>query len=258
MGQPSPGQTVSGPPSWLQGPIQEYLSAAGRAASRPYQQYQGPRVAPFTPMQEQAFGGIGNTMYGSQGLDNAQGYIANMLGQAPGSNPHLSGVLGAGQRSITDAYNRAVGATTARYNEPGQWGGSAHELETRNNNDVLARSLGELESNVRYQDFNNSMNRQMSAAPLALQLAQGQQGLFEGGLRAGNVQQGYGQSLFDSLYNDWNAANNWDRSSLDWYGGALGRTMGGAGQQTTQTQPNNPWSNALGAGLLAYGMWPRG
>ena len=255
MGQRSDGQVVSGPPEWMQGPLQEYLGSAGRAASQPYQQYQGPRVAPFTPMQERAFSGIGNTMYGSRGLDNAQNYIANTLGGAPGENPFLGGILSSGQRSITDAYNRAVGATTARYNEPGQWGGSAHNQETQNNNDVLARNLGELENQVRYSDFNNSINRQMQAAPMALNLAQGQQGLFEGGLRAGNVQQGYGQSLIDSLYQDFQGAQNWDRNMLDWYGGALGRAAGGAGTVQTQQAANNPWSNALGLGLLGYGMF---
>lgn len=255
MGSSSPGQQTSGPPDWLQGPIQDYLGAAGNLANQPYQQYQGTRVAPMTGLQEQALGGIGSTMYGSRGMDNAQNYVANLLGGPSGVNPGLEGAIQTGRRSVTDAYNNATSGITARYNEPGQWGGSAQRMEQGNADANLARGLGDVESQLRYQDYNNQANRQMSAIPLASQLAQNQMGLFQNGLQAGNFEQGYGQSLVDAQYNDWNNATNQGRNSLDWYGNALGRVMGGAGQTQTTQQPNNPWSNLLAAGIMGGSLF---
>lgn len=255
MGQSRNASQTTSAPEWLQGPIQDYLGSAGSAANLPYEQYQGPQVAPFTGMQEDAFRGIGNTMHGSQGLDNAQGFTANLLGGAPGSNPYLNGIIQNGTRGATDAYNNAVANTTRSFNLAGAFGSSAHQNEEQRNRESLARGLGEVEMGTRYNDFNNSIGRQMQAVPMALQLAQGQQGLYEGGLRAGNLQQQYGQSLIDSMYRDWQGAQDYPWTMLDRYGGALRNITGAAGQNTTMDAGNNPWSNALGAGLLGYSIF---
>lgn len=256
MGQSSPQVSQSGPPAELLPYIGQYLGSASDLASRPYEQYQGPRVAPFTGLQNQAFQGIGQSM-NDPGLSAAQGFTYNMLNGAPGSNPYLNGILSAGQDSIKDAYSNITGDITHRFNSPGSWGGSAHALTQEGANKTLAKELGNLEQQVRYGDFNNSLNRQMTAAPLAMQLAQGQQGLYQGGLGAGNLQQSYGQALMDSMYGDWNNANNYGWQQLGHFGTALGTALGNAGTQQTTQEGNNPWGNALGLGLLGYSLFPK-
>lgn len=252
-GSSSQGSTTSGPPEWLQGPIQDYLGAAGKQANKPYEQYQGMRVAPFTQLQNQAFQGIGQTMGGTPAMGQANSFLSGLIGNT-GSNPYLDNTIRQGQEGLTKAYTDATHGTTNLFNKGGAWGGSAHLQAQSENEKNLARGLGDLESNVRYGDYSQNLARQMQAIPLAAQNAQAQQGLYSGGLQAGNLQQGYGQALVDSQYGDWQRANQYGWDQLDKYGGAMGRVMGGAGQTQTTQQPNNPWSNLLGAGLLTYGM----
>jgi hypothetical protein len=97
----------------------------------------------------------------------------------------------------------------------------------------------------------------MSAVPMALNLAQGQQGLFEGGLRAGNLQQQYGQNLADSMYNDWQGFYNNNRGNLDWLSGLIARSQGAGGQTQTTQEGSNPWSTLMGLGTLGYGLFGR-
>lgn len=253
-GSSSQGQVTQGPPEWLQGPIQDYLGAAGREASKPYQQYDGMRVAPFTGLQNQAFQGIGQSMGGNAAMGQGANFLSGLIGNT-GTNPYLDSVIQRGQKGVTDAYNSATADTTRRFNDVGQWGGSGHMQATKDNQQALAQGLGDLESGIRYQDYGNNLNRQMQAIPMASQLAQAQQGLYSGGLQAGNLQQGYGQALVDSQYGDWQRANNYGWDQLNNYGGAMGRVMGGAGQTSTTQEPSNPWSSLLGAGLLGYGMF---
>lgn len=252
-GSSSQGSVTSGPPEWLQGPIQDYLGAANTQASKPFQNYDGMRVAPFTQLQNQAFQGIGNSMYGTPAMRQSDNFLSGLIGNT-GTNPYLDSVIQRGQRGVTDAYNSANADITRRFNEPGQWAGSAHTQAIKNSQEALAQGLGDLESGVRYQDYTNNLNRQMQAIPLASQNAQAQQGLYSGGLQAGNLQQQYGQALVDSQYGDWQRANNYGWDQLDRYGGAMGRVMGGSGQTQTTQQPNNPWSSALGLGMLGYGL----
>lgn len=250
------GQVTQGPPAWVQQAAQQYLGAAGQAAAMPYQNYQGTRVAPFTPLQNQAFSAISGTMNGTPATQSANSALNSIL--SGGTNPYLDQVISRGRRGVTDAYNAATADTTRRFNEPGQWMGSAHLQATRDNQEALAQGLGDLESGLRYQDFTGNLNRQLQAAPLAMGLAQGQQGLAEGALRAGNLQQGYGQSLADSLYGDWRQAQDYPWTQIDRYGNALRASTGSSGQTSTTQEASNPWSSALGLGLLGYSLWPRG
>ena len=253
MGQGTNGQQISGPPEWLQQPIQSYLGAAGQEAGKPYETYQGMRVAPFTNLQNQAFQGIGASMYGTPATTAAASSLASIL--SGGSNPELDNVIQRSQRGVTDAYNDAVHGTTRLFNTGNAFGSSAHQAAMRDNQEALATGLGDVESGLRYQDFTGNLNRQLQAAPLAMQNAQGLQGLYSGGLQAGNLQQGYGQALVDSQYGDWQGSQQHGWNQLGQYGNALSRALGGAGTQQTVTEPNNPWSNALGLGLLGYGMF---
>jgi len=195
-------QTTSAPPEWMQQLLQQYLQQASNVANKPYQQYEGMQVAPFTPLQEQAFGGIQDTMYGSPAMDASQGFLANLIANGGGPNGGLEGVLSRTRRGVTDAYDAATGRTTAMFNEPGQWGGSAHMQAVKGNQDALAQGLGDAEAGLRYQDYTGDLQRRMSAAGMAPQLATTQQNLFANGLNAGNYQQNYGQALVDAQRGD--------------------------------------------------------
>lgn len=248
----NPGSSTTSAPAWLQQPMQQYLSQVAQITSRPYSQYMGPQIAPLTGLQQQAYGGMGGVMGGSPAMAAGEGWLSSLFGPQQ-SSPGLDAVLNRTRQGVTDAYRSATGATTRRFNEPGQWGGSSHMMEQTRNDEALARGLGDALGQIEYGDFNNAMNRRMSAVPLAGQMAQQRMGLLESGLRAGTQQQGYGQALADAMRSDWTQARDWDWTQADRFRQAMGGVMGGAGQTTTTTAPSNPLSQLMGLGILGYG-----
>jgi hypothetical protein len=100
---------------------------------------------------------------------------------------------------------------------------------------------------MRFNNYNAAANRQMQAAPMAWNAMQGQQSLYNDALRAGTLQQQYGQSLLDSLYGDFTQQRDYNRGNIDW----LANLLRGAGSQTTLTQPGaDRVSQGLGSAAL--------
>jgi len=101
------GSTVANLPQWMSDYTQGLLGRANAIGAEPYQSYQGPRVAGFTPDTNRAF----NLMRTNAG--NAQGVLGqgqNTLAQAGLANP-----LGAANPFI----NQAQGALSAGTNNAG-------------------------------------------------------------------------------------------------------------------------------------------
>ncbi len=246
--------TYSGPPEWMQPFNQSYLQGAFNVANRPYQQYQGMRVAPFTQGQQQAFNGIYGSMGGSQGTQAANQYLTGLLG-GQGSFD-LNGVIDAASRDVTSRYNQATAGITDRFNNPGNWGGARHQLAQADAGQALARGLGDANANARLQAYQFDQNQRMQAANLANTLQNSQMQNWMQGLNAGNYERQYGQGLLDVAHQDWQ--NQWDypNQQVERLGNALGIGQRGAGTNTTtQTPDPNRWSQLLGLGALSLGFF---
>jgi len=107
--------TTSETPKWMQDAIYTQIQMASNLASKPYQEYNAPRVAELSPLQQQAYKNVANNQgFWQSGIDAAQTDMYGYAGKGTSDqlntaqdrylNPSLVGSnLTAGQ----DYYNRA-------------------------------------------------------------------------------------------------------------------------------------------------------
>lgn len=77
------GQTVENVPKWMSDYTQGLIARANAAAAEPYQAYEGPRIAGFSPEQEQAFGLAEENVGAYQPyMEGAAGAVSGGLAQA--------------------------------------------------------------------------------------------------------------------------------------------------------------------------------
>ncbi len=238
-------------PSWLTGAGQQLLGAAGQQAQRPYQQWMGPQVAPFTQGQNAAMQGIYGSMFGSPVSQAANQSIMNTLQGS--SNPFQSNVIDSTNRQVTDAFNRATGDTTAMFNLGGALGGSAHQQMQGQNAQALAQGLAENTGRLNQSNFENQQNRMMSAIPMAFNSVGNQLDWLQRGLGVGNLEQQYGQNLINAEQGNFNNANNYGWNQLNNFANILGSITGAAPrtQTTTAPGPDRVQQGLGGAAILA-------
>lgn len=254
--QQSTSQT--GPTSELLPYLTGYLSNAAGAASLPYSQYQGQRVANPSSLQIGALQGIGRSMYGSPQTFQAGQHLSNVF-ESQG-NPNIGAVRDRLSRDVTQQYNDATAGTTARFSRGGTFGSSAHQQAQQRADESLARGLGDSLGQLDYGAYEQGQNRQMQAVPLAYSGQQNEMNNLMTGLGAGRQVQDYEQQLLNSQYGDWQTSQDWPFRQVDYFGNALGRLGGSMGSQTTQMTPGpDRASQGLGgAALLGSLFYPSG
>ncbi len=248
--QQSTQTQTSGIPDEYKPYLQGIMNAGISAAQQPYTPYTGMREAPFTGMQNQAFQGMQGNMNGSPLTAASNQYLYGQLQGQGYDNPYLQSSIDQGSRSLTDRYRQETNSLASRFSGAGAFGGSAHQQAQEAANRGLSTGLSDLEGSMRFNNYNAAANRQMQAAPMAWNAMQGQQSLYNDALRAGAMQQGYGQSLLDSLYGDFREQRDYGRGQIDWLANLLPRL---SGQQTTSTttQPGpDRVSQGLGSAAL--------
>src|SRR5215831_10972786 len=122
--------TTTAPPAWVQGDYQGLLNAAQQQAAVPYAPYTGPMVAPFTPDQIAAFGGIENmqgmgmpyinaaaSLTGGAAAPISGGDIANYY------NPFTSMATGATLQNLQELNAQQNQQVVSNAIKAGAWGG---------------------------------------------------------------------------------------------------------------------------------------
>jgi len=199
-------------PKWVEQASQENYELAKNVASRPFEQYQGQRVAAESPLTQQ---GYGMAQAGS-GAGALYDESAGLYRQAAGPldinrflNPYTAEVernaIGNAERSLTGQLNN--NADAAR--KAKAFGGSRFGIQNAVTQAEGARGIGDLSAQLRLQGFNTATDTalkdrsgiQASAAGLG-GVAQGKdaswlqqlQSLFMGGQQ----QQQYGQNVINA------------------------------------------------------------
>ena len=179
-------------------------------SQNPYQQYQGDRIAGFTPMQQQAFQNVGNL--GVAGQVGAGSQLAGMAGlgslgaganyatQATDPNavaaymsPYMQNAVDYQKQQAIMDYGRqlpGIGASAARQ---GAFGGSRHAIVESEAQRNLQNQLAGIQAQGTQNAFQNAQQAQQFGANLGLQ-GYGQAGQLAGTLgQLGQTQ--YGQQL---------------------------------------------------------------
>lgn len=274
-------------------PYWEQALAQGQGLSQtPYNPYPYQRIAGMNGDQTQSMnvirqmtdaGGLPVTQAANQQTqDTLEGNYLDSNPYAKASNPYsgfgsqFNTVLQNGLQDMGNAYQQGTSAETTRLmNNAGVFGGSAHQTAVANNENALAKQMGNYVSGMTNDQYNRSaglaesgLSRGSSAFEdernrmmQGVQGGQNAQNLFFQGANArmgiGDIQRGYQQDQYNQAYNDYQTQQQYPYGQLDYLTGILGRAQGGVSpNSTTQTSgyAASPYSQILGAGLLGYGM----
>ena len=227
---------------------QPFLQYGMQEALKQYQQgapayFPGQTFAAFSPQTEQALAAQEQrALTGSPLMQGAQQYTQNVLsGSFLGSNPYLEAAI---QRATEPAQASAMSAL-------GQRGRLGSGLGAQQ----VARSVGDIASNIAFTDYSNERARQQAAAQFAPQLAQADyfdigQLANVGAAREQQAQRGIQDAMARYQYEQ-----NAPMQQLAQYQNLIaGFPMG---QTTTQMTPYYTPSTAqqfLGGGLATYGL----
>lgn len=254
-------------PKWVEDASQQNYELAKTVASRPFEQYEGNRVAAESPLTTQ---GYGMASAGS-GVAPLYDEAAGLYRQAAGPldinrflNPYTAEVernaIGNAERSLTGQLN----AISDKQRAARAFGGSRAAIENAVTRSEGVRGIGDLSANIRHQGFTTATDTalkdrsgiQASAAGLgnvasgkSADWLQNLQALFMGGQQ----QQKYGQDVINADMAKWGEKRNAPVEDLNIRLAALGMSPYGKTETKTGTSTSEKqgtdWST-LGLGVL--------
>lgn len=219
-------------PDWIQPYATSFLDRGGAVADRPLQQYTGQRVAPLTDGQVSNIQGINNLAGGTPLIGQADQMLGETL-SGQGFDPFLQQVSDRVANDAGKAYQANTGAITARFNTPGNWGGSAHMGAQDKANESFARGLGDAMGPIYSGAYDSERNRQMQAATQAPSLYDTLEKGYQGALAANAPVQEQQQKQADLGYQQFQEQKNYPEHQLDVYGNVVNSLLGKGGNSKT-------------------------
>lgn len=246
------------------GPIQPYLKGAFGDAQNIYKQgapgyFPGQTVAPMSGYTSQAYQSMANrAQNGNPLMGQAGGELSKILGGGyldPNNNPGFQGALSAAIRPITNAFSSEVmPGIDSNFSSSGRYGSGLQGQAYSDANQDLARGIGDVSSNMAFNNYGMERGNMMTGLGMAPQFAANDyRDISMLGL-AGQGMDEYNQSLIDAdkARYDYNA--NKDMNWLQNYVGLLGGAPQ-AGQTSTVKTPNpSTWEQVGGYVLNNMGQ----
>lgn len=250
------------PPDWTKELYPQAMQQLTGLVNRPYQQFQGQRVASMN--DRQATGGQMLTdaaLYGRPDMNQARGSLMNISGGGA-ANPFMNNAYTDKMISDTAGNMAQAHATgTAAQNDAlaaraGAYGGSAHLQKQSADAANLAQQIGQMGTATRQQDitrkgnlWNQDVQNVMQASGMSLPFAQ--QDLMDIGamMGYGDKEQAGAQKLLDEGVNEFNRQQNHPLQQFALLMQGLGA---GSGQYYT-SQGQGPGQSGLANGLGAAG-----
>lgn len=169
-------------------------------------------------------------------------------------NPHLQGAINSAIRPVTEQYqNTVIPGLNSTFSEGGRYGSGAHQNTALQGATDYQRNIGDISSNMAYQNYGDERNNMMKAGLLAPQMAQ--QDYFDIGQlgQAGNMMDQYNQSLINADMEKYNYTQNQPMNYLSNYLGLLSNAPWGQ-TSTSTSPPTNPLTSGLGGALAGIGL----
>lgn len=244
-------------PDWAQPYARELLQRGDALSHEGMAVYGGQRSANLNANQtagmkmvaDRAKNGSATVNAGQQNLmDTLSG---KYLGQG---NPYLTGAIDKASQDVTRNYQGAVNSTDATMARAGAFGGSAWQQAQQGAQRELADGLGNVSTQMRYQDYGNERQNQIGAQQTAL--AYGQLPYMDAAqlMAAGGTQYGYDQQKLKDQMDVFNETESGKYKSLDVLGNAIRGAVGGGGT-VSQTAPGaNPYAQAAGGAAALAGL----
>jgi hypothetical protein len=250
-------------PSWVQDAGKTYLDRANQVSTTPYNPSPS-QVAGPNAMQSTAWGAIQNrAMQGSPVMGAANDTLTQTLnGGFMGSNPYLDGMVDKAQGDVVRNYNHVARPNqAASMIRSGSFGNSGIEQMTRDQDQDLMGTLGNISTQIRGGNYEAERGRMQNALGYAPQFAQQDYNDANQLLQAGNQQNQFAQQQALQNKEWWNEAQQYPAQQLGLFGNAIGNVMGSGRTNTTETPGTSPLAAGLGGALTLsqiLGMFGKG
>lgn len=236
--------------------VQSYLKGAYGDAESIYNQgapgyYPGSTVAPMSGYTTGALDTLFNRgQQGSAVGEAAKGMAMDtMSGSYLNSNPHLSGAIDAATRPMIENYqNNIMPGMDSMFSMAGRYAsdpGAAHAQMAQQAGQNLNRQIGDVSSQMSYQNYGDERNRMMQAGLLAPTLAGMDYTDIQAMGQAGQGFDQYNQSLVNADVDKWNYTQNADWNMVNDY---LGLLNGNNYNTSTQVQ-KQPGTSTFGSAV---------
>lgn len=258
--------------------------------ANPYQAYGGQRIQGFTPMQQQAFQGVGNMQVAPEIAAGSNLAAAAGLGSmGAGSNymrmatdpratqafmsPYMQNVVDLQKQEAVRDYEKGLGALNARAVGAGAFGGTRAALERAEAGRNLGTQLGNIQAQGTQNAFQAAQQAQQYGAGLGLQgYGQGlqaastlgqlgqtgygqQMGILGEQQKVGAVQQAQGQQALDLAYQDFLKQKNYPYTQLAFMSDMLRGLPLSQSAQSVYSAPPNVASQLGGLGMAGLGIY---
>jgi hypothetical protein len=244
-------------PSWVQPYAAGFLEQAQNVANNPYQAFTGQTVAGFNPFQTSAFQGIADrASAGNPTMNAANQQATNTIqGGYLQGNPFLQSQIDQAQGDLTKQWNNvAKPAWDTAMSNSGSFGNAGVAQANAYAQEGLQKNLGQISSNMRFQNYDQERNRQMQAMGMAPSFANQDYQDLNALQGAGNAIQGQDQKLLTDNYNRFLESRNYPNQQLDVMKSALGGVN--FGSNTTQTAPGtSTGASLIGGALTGAQLW---
>jgi hypothetical protein len=246
------------------GPIQPYLKGAFGDAQSIYKQgapgfFPGQTVAGQSGYTTQAYQDMARrATQGNPLMGQAGGEIGKILGGQyldPNNNPGFQGALSAAVRPITDAFrDEVMPGIDSSFSSAGRYSSGLQGAAYSDANQDLARGIGDVSSNMAFNNYGMERGNMMNALGMAPGFAANDyKDISMLGL-AGQGMDDYSQRLIDAERERYDYNANKDMAYTQNYIGLLGGAPPPTTTGTVKTPAPNPWVTAAGLGLQGASM----
>jgi hypothetical protein len=238
---------------WSQ--LKPYLTGAYDDAQQEYQQgapqyYGGNTVAPMSGYTKGALDSMAQrASQGSPLVTAAQGQLTDTLSGDylnADSNPYFQNAVNAAIRPVTQQYNEQVmPGLNSDFSMAGRYGGGAHQLAAADASGQYMNTIGDMSSQMAYQNYGDERQRQIQGMLFAPELAN--QDYRDIGMlgQAGAGYDQYNQALINANREKWDYGQTADMQHIANYLGLLN----GSPYQTQTTKAPTQGSNAVTGGI---------
>ncbi len=263
MGKSSGGKTKTTTTTEPWSGVKPYLLSGYKDAQALYNSgapgyYPGQANAPMSSYTKQSLDATAQrAAYGSPLVDAAQGQLQKTInGEYLNSNPYLQGAINAAVQPITNAFSSEVmPGIDSNFSAAGRYGSGLQGAAYNDANDTLARNIGNVSTNMAYQNYGDERQRQIQSMFFAPQMAQQDYADLAMLGQAGQGYDQYNQNLINSDIEKWNYLQNADWNYLNDYIGLLNGATGGSSTTKAPGQaPMSPITGALGGAMAGASL----
>lgn len=244
-------------PAWMQPYQLGFLQQAQDVANMPYQQYQQPLVADMNGLQQQAINGVQQLATNGDPTMNAANKTlqANISGQNLGGNPYLNSQINLAQSDAVRNWNQmAAPAWDTAQQRSGSYGNAGLAEMQNTARDMTQRNIGQIGSNMLYQNYNDAANRQQQSLGLAPTYANQNYNALGALNAAGGQVQAQDQANINANYGQFQNAVQYPQNQVNFMGNAM-RTLNPGGTTTTAQPGTSTGAGLLGGALVGSQLW---